>query len=232
MLLVELLLPTGCSFCAFICSVSLSLIAHPSVARNTRGANLTRPRQRHLEAPTEEARKAAPGWARAFGGLPLRSISRFSDETGSRSYANGLLLRFALYAIWRMVAVGPARSSDTPHWASGTDRSPPVLNTKRLTPPHPALLGAAPPVFRQNSKRPRKRGHHPYGPSFKHNGRAWSMLNLSNHGRDSRRREGGACSPSAPQEASRTSTFRAFSDARGALGQRALTPGPPPDLFG
>ena len=65
-----------------------------------------------------------------------------------------------------MVADGPARSSLAPHRTSGTDRLLPVLNTERLTPPHPALLGAAPPVFRQDLKRPRKRSHHPSGPSF------------------------------------------------------------------
>ncbi len=54
--------------------------------------------------------------------------------------------------------------------------SPPVLNKERLTPFHPALLGAAPPLFRQDSRRPFKRGHHPRGRIGSHNGRGWSTL--------------------------------------------------------
>jgi len=77
-----------------------------------------------------------------------------------------------------MVADGPARSSVAPHRASGTDRPPPVLNTERLTPPPSRSSWGRPAGFRRNSKRPRKRHHHPCGANAKQNARLRSTANL------------------------------------------------------
>jgi hypothetical protein len=51
------------------------------LAGHGRGANLTRPHERHREAPMREARQAAPDWARASAALSSFKNSRFSRGT-------------------------------------------------------------------------------------------------------------------------------------------------------
>ena len=51
------------------------------LATNRRGANPTRPHERHREAPLREARQAAPDWARASAALSSSKNSRFSRGT-------------------------------------------------------------------------------------------------------------------------------------------------------
>lgn len=48
---------------------------------NRRGANSTRPHERHCEAPLREARQAAPDWARASAALSSSKNSQFSRGT-------------------------------------------------------------------------------------------------------------------------------------------------------
>ena len=51
------------------------------LATNSRGANSTRPHERHCEAPMREARQAAPDWARASAALSSSKNSQFSRGT-------------------------------------------------------------------------------------------------------------------------------------------------------
>ena len=51
------------------------------LAINSRGANSTRPHERHCEAPMREARQAAPDWARASAALSSSKNSQFSRGT-------------------------------------------------------------------------------------------------------------------------------------------------------
>jgi len=52
------------------------------LAGKSRGANSTRPHERHCEAPLREARQAAPDWARASAALSSIKNSQFSRGTG------------------------------------------------------------------------------------------------------------------------------------------------------
>ena len=52
------------------------------LAEKSRGANSTRPHERHCEAPLREARQAAPDWARASAALSSSKNSQFSRGTG------------------------------------------------------------------------------------------------------------------------------------------------------
>ena len=52
------------------------------LAGKRRGANSTRPHERHCEAPLREARQAAPDWARASAALSSSKNSQFSRGTG------------------------------------------------------------------------------------------------------------------------------------------------------
>jgi hypothetical protein len=51
------------------------------LADNRRGANSTRPHERHCEAPLRETRQAAPDWARASAALSSSKNSQFSRGT-------------------------------------------------------------------------------------------------------------------------------------------------------
>ena len=51
------------------------------LAGKRRGANPTRPHERHCEAPLREARQAAPDWARASAALSSSKNSQFSRGT-------------------------------------------------------------------------------------------------------------------------------------------------------
>jgi len=51
------------------------------LAGHGRGANSTRPHERHREAPMRETRQAAPDWARASAALSSFKNSRFSRGT-------------------------------------------------------------------------------------------------------------------------------------------------------
>jgi hypothetical protein len=51
------------------------------LAEKRRGANPTRPHERHCEAPLREARQAAPDWARASAALSSSKNSQFSRGT-------------------------------------------------------------------------------------------------------------------------------------------------------
>ena len=52
------------------------------LAINRRGADSTRPHERHCEAPLRETRQAAPDWARASAALSSSKNSQFSRGTG------------------------------------------------------------------------------------------------------------------------------------------------------
>ena len=52
------------------------------LAGKRRGANSTRPHERHCEAPLRETRQAAPDWARASAALSSSKNSQFSRGTG------------------------------------------------------------------------------------------------------------------------------------------------------
>ena len=69
-------------WCSFsICRFENSIkICSPRIGKR-RGANSTRPHERHCEAPLRETRQAAPDWARASAALSSSEISQFSRGT-------------------------------------------------------------------------------------------------------------------------------------------------------
>jgi hypothetical protein len=94
--------------------------------KEQKGADLTRPHERHREAPWREARKAAPGWARALGDS-LRKNSRFPREIVARATLN---FCSSVYIVARKSALLPENGMSNKtflavdsRWASHTRRA-------------------------------------------------------------------------------------------------------------
>jgi hypothetical protein len=125
---------------------------------NGRGANSTRPHERHREAPLREARQAAPDWARAWAALSSIENSRFSRGTEPlrrKSYSVFVTSCLTAFSIARST-INEIRGRLQPRFAGGSilgGPAPSLANFALAEIPHTDSLGFTVEYSPQDSQR-------------------------------------------------------------------------------
>ena len=100
------------------------------LAINRRGANSTRPHERHCEAPLRETRQAAPDWARASAALSSSKNSQFSRGTRPlrrKSYGFVVMSSFAAHLFAEVISNKFHRRLQPPCEGRQTSRRPATI---------------------------------------------------------------------------------------------------------